>query len=481
MGTHVTDESWFGRLGGAFKGILFGGLIALVSVPLLFWNEGRAVRTAKGLKEGASVVVEIKPDEVVSENEGKFVHVSGHVSTDTVLTDEDFGISFNGIRLKRHVQMYQWKENRESRSEKKLGGGKQTVTEYSYEKGWYDGLIDSSEFDEPDHQNPTQVLFSPKQAQADNVRLGEFHLPSSLVKMIGGEEPIELDDSNLPAEYRNQSVIVRSGDHDAGRLYIFPRQTNSNATDLPATEETVETPKPKASTGANYLGLIPSQADAPESKDAPADYDEPSGVAEKATSTTDDQTANDSQNAATPASANGDLVANPEIGDVRIWFTATPTTMVSLLSQQAGDSFAPYQTQYGTEIHTLETGAFTASEMISHEQAANRVLTWVLRGVGAFMMFLGFVLMLRPLEVIADVVPMLGSLVGFGTSVVAGLLTVAGSMTVIGIAWVFYRPVLGVTLLVIAAGAIYFLVSRGKKRSGRQGDGPETLTSSDLA
>jgi hypothetical protein len=38
-------ESWFGRIGGAIKGVLVGLTLFLVAFPILFWNEGRAVRT----------------------------------------------------------------------------------------------------------------------------------------------------------------------------------------------------------------------------------------------------------------------------------------------------------------------------------------------------------------------------------------------------------------------------------------------------
>ena len=55
--TEVTEESWFSRLGGAFKGILTGIVLFILAIPLLFWNEGRAVRRAAALKQGAASVV----------------------------------------------------------------------------------------------------------------------------------------------------------------------------------------------------------------------------------------------------------------------------------------------------------------------------------------------------------------------------------------------------------------------------------------
>ncbi|MCC9603901.1 TMEM43 family protein [Stieleria sp. JC731] len=461
MGTHVTEESWFGRIGGAIKGIFFGGLLTVVSVPLLFWNEGRAVHTAKGLKEGASVVVDIQPENVDSANEGKFVHTTGETTTSDVLKDDEFNVSFNGIRLTRNVEMYQWKENRETSREKKLGGGTRKITEYTYEKGWYPGLIDSKNFDEPQHKNPTQSPFSTREQQADNVQLGKFRLPDSLIDKISDEEYIELKESNIPVGYEGRATIVREGNDEVSQMYLSQTAVTSKEKSQPANEASDSKTSEEAVSAEDQevLDLI-----------APH-------VEEKSAAASEGNSSNQAENTADLSDLESPAAA-PQIGDVRVWFTATPVSTVSLLSQQKADSFTPFQTSYGTEIHTLQMGAASAAEMIAHEESVNRALTWALRIGGTFIMFLGLVMILRPLVVVADVLPFLGSLVGFGTALVAGLLTIAGSMTVIGFAWVFYRPVLGVSLLIVAAVAIYLVVSRAKK--GRTG-GPETLTASDLA
>ena len=45
----VTHQSWFSRIGRAIKGVVVGLVMFAVSFPLLFWNEGRAVRRYKTL------------------------------------------------------------------------------------------------------------------------------------------------------------------------------------------------------------------------------------------------------------------------------------------------------------------------------------------------------------------------------------------------------------------------------------------------
>jgi hypothetical protein len=60
----------------------------------------------------------------------------------------------------------------------------------------------------------------------------------------------------------------------------------------------------------------------------------------------------------------------------------------------------------------LKVGTASAVEMIADAEATNRMITWLLRGGGALIMFIGFSLLLRPLVVLADVLPLAGSLVG---------------------------------------------------------------------
>ncbi|MCO8122125.1 TMEM43 family protein [Stieleria sp. TO1_6] len=452
MGTYVSEQSWFGRIGGAIKGILFGGLLILVSVPLLFWNEGRAVRTAKGLKEGAKVVIDIQPDQIDPANEGKLVHAGGTVQTGDLLRDEAFGLEYNGIRLTRHVEMYQWVEDKQTDREKKLGGGTRTTTTYSYHKDWAPGVISSDGFDEAaTHQNPTQALFSKRVQQAQDVNLGQFRLPDSLINMISGNESVELDESNVPAEYARAASIRKDGPGGQSRIYLSanlaPPQSglsggNSQRFDPAVTKQQDGEKKP-------LFELVDPEVGTPNSL-----MTEGSIGAEPS-----------------PSGA-------PQIGDTRIWFTATPVQTVSLMSQQSGETFSPYQTKFGTTINVLRDGTLSAAEMIAQEVSANRVMTWMLRGGGSLVMFIGLSMLLRPLVVLADVLPIAGSLVGFGTAIVAGLLTIAGALTVIGIAWIFYRPLLGISLLAVAAVALYLIYKRNRAKRGSQ---PEMLTDMDLA
>ena len=111
----------------------------------------------------------------------------------------------------------------------------------------------------------------------------------------------------------------------------------------------------------------------------------------------------------------------------------------------------------GGTIELVATGVRSAESMFEAAHAENTALTWGLRVLGFVLMFIGIGLVLRPLSVLADVLPILGKIVGSGTSLIAGLVAAVLSLLTISIAWLFYRPLLGITLLVVAAGLTYLL------------------------
>ena len=220
----VTSVSWFGRIKRAVGGVLVGLVLIVAMVVLLFWNEGRAVTTARSLAEGASAVVAIGADVVDAANNGRLVHVSGPVTSDTIPSDADFGISKQAVRLIRTVEMYQWKEESKSDTTTKAGGSEETVTTYSYAKGWNSEAIDSGSFKQPDgHANPPMEIRG-KQVQILEGRLGGFTLDQPVLDRIDGEKELAVSPDQLPridaAFGGNAKVSVVDG-----RIYLGMQPT----------------------------------------------------------------------------------------------------------------------------------------------------------------------------------------------------------------------------------------------------------------
>lgn len=211
--TEITHQSWLGRIGGAIVGVLFGTLFFIGSFPLLFWNEGRSVKEYKSLQEGAHVVVSVDSARVDPAKSGKLIHLTGNLSVSGSLHDKQFGISTEAVKLKRVVEMYQWKQSTSSRSQKKLGGGEATETTYTYEKAWSDERIPSEDFKQPaNHQNPTAIPYPSEEFVASPVTVGAFTLSSSLLDQLTETEPLALDaKTELPVALRGKMLPYDGG------------------------------------------------------------------------------------------------------------------------------------------------------------------------------------------------------------------------------------------------------------------------------
>ena len=216
--TEAESSSWLQRLGRSFAGVLFGILLIVAACILIFWNEGRAVKTARSLSEGAGLVHTVAADRPDPANDGKLVHMVGQLTTTGPATDPEFGVKSGGVTLLRRVEMFQWTEESESETEKRVGGGETTRTTYKYKRDWNEHPVDSSKFKQRQgHTNP-QMTYRTRNVLAPGIRLGAFAVPQSLMHGFGTEQSLAAGDEQV------QAVQKRSADKPAqvvdGVLYI---------------------------------------------------------------------------------------------------------------------------------------------------------------------------------------------------------------------------------------------------------------------
>jgi Transmembrane protein 43 len=156
--------------------------------------------------------------------------------------------------------------------------------------------------------------------------------------------------------------------------------------------------------------------------------------------------------------------STPEVGDTRVSFQVIKPGPRSVVAQQVGNSFQAYPTKAGDEIVLVAEGVQNAAAMFKTAQDQNRTLTWILRAVGFFLMFIGLLMVFKPISVFADVIPLVGTVLGAGLGVFAFLTAAILSLTTIAVSWIVVRPVLGVGLLVVAGGVAAWLISIGVKK-----------------
>ena len=422
--TVTTHQSWGSRLGNSLKGILAGLAVFVLAFPVLFWNEGRTVHRAKALAEGESVCEE-SPETPDVALDGKLVHVTAEAVSDETLADDLFPVSVTGIRLRRVVEMYQWEEDSKSETKKNLGGSTDTVTTYTYHKRWLDRAEDSSGFQEAGHDNPPMPI-DDAEVQASAVRLGGFELSDAVVGGIGGEKALAFDpgEGGFQPPFPAETAVI------GGVVYLRPGLRQ------PAQDEGKTAPTNAAPETAADVTAATNAA--PES-----------AAAVVATN-------------AAPSAAVPSFATAPEIGDVRVSFRYVPNHTVSVVAKQTGSGLGAFQTKNGPVL-LVSDGAKTAEEMFAAAKSANKMIAWLIRLGGFLMMLFGVRMVLGPLEVLADVVPFIGRIVGFGTGLVAAIVAIPCTLVTIAIAWIAYRPVLGIALLIGAVASVVLLVRRGRR------------------
>jgi hypothetical protein len=196
----TTSTSWLQRIVNSFVGALVGLVLVIASIVAIFWNEGRAIETARSLAEGAGAVVSVDAGAVDPANDGKLVHVMGAAAATAPLADPQFPVKASGLKLLRAVEMYQWRQDERSETRNKLGGGQETVTTYSYSREWKDGRNESSAFRHPEgHVNPP-MAFSGRTFVAGDAKLGAFSLAPDLVGKLGDGAKYDVDAASLAGQ-----------------------------------------------------------------------------------------------------------------------------------------------------------------------------------------------------------------------------------------------------------------------------------------
>jgi hypothetical protein len=153
----------------------------------------------------------------------------------------------------------------------------------------------------------------------------------------------------------------------------------------------------------------------------------------------------------------------PQVGDVRVSFRKVTPAVTSVVARQTGSSLETYTTRSGGSIELLRIGRASAEEMFESAKKANKLMTWAFRVLGFFLMMFGFRLILGPLSVMADVLPALGNLTEKGVNLLSLGLAAPLSLLTIAMAWVFYRPVLAIGILLLTAVLIIGLLRRARK------------------
>ena len=445
--TETTTVGYGSRVGNSFKAIGSGLLLFVIGTALLWWNEGRAVKTEKMLDEAGSAYVEMEnPNKKDASLEGELICGTAMATTEDSLCDAQFGIGAKAIAIRRTVEYYQWVEHAQEKREDKLGGKEEITTTYTYTKEWVKRPVESAQFKDPAYQKKNMVLTTvdDQEQWAENVSWGAYQLTESLIHSISSSEGMELALSEDLLKQFDKNTKT------AYERFYGVQKKNQQPTQQPAQQQ-----------------AIPDSIRALLSDSAKAVLDSLQAV-------------NDSINRQMENAENkkdleyvhqasnvlyfGRVPGSPEVGDVRVCFEKIVPAKVTVMAVVDGDSFKPFKAKNGKRFQTLVMGKKSGDEIIEAEKEANTMILWFLRIVGVLMVIGGLKGIFGFLSMILKVVPFVANIVGWGIGVVCTVIGIAWSLIVIAIAWLFYRPLLGISLLVLAGFLIWVFAFKGKDK-----------------
>ena len=424
------------RVGNSFKAIGSGLIMFCIGTALLWWNEGRTVKTEKMLDEVGGNYVEMEnPNKKDASLDGELICGTALATTEDSLSDAQFGVGAKAIALHRKVEYYQWVESSEEKSEDKLGGKEVTTTTYTYSKKWVSTPVESSEFKDPAYQNKNTVLTTVEESDqyAENVSFGAYKLNETLIHRISSSEGLDLAISEDLLKDLDKSAQV------AYERFYGTKKAASKAVEQPA-ETTVLSDSAKAV--ADSLKAVNDS------------------IIKNAVNKKDFEYVHQAGNVL----YFGRVPGSPEVGDVRVTFEKVVPAKVTVMAVVDGDSFKPYKAENGKRFQTLVMGKRSGDDIIEADKEANNMWLWILRGVGVLLVIGGLKGIFGFLETILKVVPFIANIFGWGVGVVCTIIGVAWSLIVIAIAWLFYRPILGITLLVIAGFLTWVFAFKGKDK-----------------
>lgn len=162
---------------------------------------------------------------------------------------------------------------------------------------------------------------------------------------------------------------------------------------------------------------------------------------------------------------------SPAIGDVRISFFYNDDTVVSVLAKQSGNTFVNYVSEQNKVLNEIVSGTFTGAEIIGQVESQNNMLKIILRIVGVIFVMVGFCGLCSPISNLISIVPLFGKHISGFINAIAMLVGLAVSFVVIAIAWIRFRPIVGICLLaavVLIVGLVLFLIIKSRKKAKEQ-------------
>jgi len=424
--TRVTHKSYFNVLKEKLMEALIGIGLVVLAFPVLYYNEKRQAHMDRIFAYGEKIVKDgVKSAPLNSDNEKCLVNVQGETATQEQLTDNNSGITVqNCVRLEGVAQMYQWVEQTQTEERDAPGGGKDTITTYSYRTEWSSVEHDSSSFNEPGgHHNPSFYVHNSSQV-AQNVSFGDYSLTADLItqmrKSTPATGPQQIDMGGRPFVLRDNHYTTERGGPEVGDMqYALTKVECGVATVLSIQQGNSFTPLNNDMVPSGCC-IAPGRGEKVAALEEPllAKSSEPDGI----------------------CSAIGAMISMKE------------------------------------ELNDLAEAALSAREMFARAKAAQGCIRKVLHVVGFFMFYFGFYMQFSFFPAVFRFIPFIGTWIeSFGqffAMLGAIFLAIFHYCLTVSVAWLVVRPLKGIFFLCLSVAIIVVPTMLAQQQQQQQGSGP---------
>ncbi|KAL2737200.1 transmembrane protein 43 isoform X3 [Vespula maculifrons] len=159
---------------------------------------------------------------------------------------------------------------------------------------------------------------------------------------------------------------------------------------------------------------------------------------------------------------------NPQVGDIRIQFSyaGKQGDIYSIVGMMEKGVIVPYITSHGEDILLQRKHKMTVDQMFHLEHMHNYWRTWSIRGLGWLVLFLAATCLANILKTLILNSTFLCGLIAIESLTMSVSMSI--SLLVIGFAWVWYRPVIGLCLaLASILPFIYSTLTAGSQSQQR--------------
>jgi hypothetical protein len=151
----------------------------------------------------------------------------------------------------------------------------------------------------------------------------------------------------------------------------------------------------------------------------------------------------------------------PVVGDVRIRYQAiTPGTTVTVFGMLRDGAIVPWVDNRGNQFYRGFLGGREAAIGKLHQEYTT--MLWVFRVVGFLLMWIGLLLVMGPVNLLLDFVPVLGTIAGGLWAGLTFALSVLLTLVTVALANLLYNPIVAALVSLIVLGIVFGVVARSR-------------------